>query len=412
MENEHVDSVEPKGISRRTVAKTLAWSAPVVAAVAVAPAVAASGEVWHTGRVESSGRNKVVGTFTLPEDAKNITFVVRGGGGGGSSGAGGNHYAGGDGHRITGSLDNAEAGKSVTLTAGAGGGTADTGTSAAGGAGFGNGGGTTAWSGDSNYTSRYCRGGGGGGGSAIQVGGTTMVIAGGGGGAGGYAYRTIDALSRSGAGTPTGGNAGADGGYPRQTLTRGSTNEYRTNVGTTRGGGNAGSGSSGGAAPTEIPYTASVSIMDSSGTVSHLGTAGGAGNTGSGADGGTGNADGYNLYVKGALTGLPTATRFVGQSGGGGGGYAGGGAGAVRFGMRQQLTGPGSPSLPVSHWFAVDCGGGGGGSHYVATGVTASSVNWAGNGGAAGAVGGVGYVEITFSSATFTPPSGSGITWS
>ena len=42
-----LDQPTPKGISRRTVAKAMAWSVPVVAVAAAVPAYAASGAQSH-----------------------------------------------------------------------------------------------------------------------------------------------------------------------------------------------------------------------------------------------------------------------------------------------------------------------------------------------------------------------------
>lgn len=68
-------------LSRRSVAKGVAWSAPAVATVAASPAMAASRRQVTTS-VTADRWNATVQTVTIPANASGIRFTVMGGGGG------------------------------------------------------------------------------------------------------------------------------------------------------------------------------------------------------------------------------------------------------------------------------------------------------------------------------------------
>lgn len=384
---------EPKGISRRAVTKSIAWSAPVVAAAVAAPAVAASGVRRFRGVISPSGTTRETYTFTLPTDATDIQFVVTGAGGGGTSGPNSEHYAGGAGTVVSGSLASGAAGGSVTMVAGVGGGTAGSATSAAGGDGFGTGGSTQTFATIAGQTEYFARGGAGGGGSALQVGGTTQVIAGGGGGAGGYALAFAAAVTNTIHTSPVGGNGDADGGAPSHTYTQGGSSVLTVN--------NGGAGTSArglgavGATPGAASVALDVTAVTGAGIYQESGTAGEVASL-AGANGGTGAGDAWSDVVNG----ISGTTRVLGQGGGGGGGYAGGGGGGIGI-----LRGPdlgNSGGEDVRDWLAAPCGGGGGGSSYSAGPLVASATSAvASNGGAAATSGGAGSVVIEFNSPTF-----------
>lgn len=395
-ENEAASLSEGR-LSRRQVGKGLVWAAPVVAATAAAPMIAASGLRRYRAYVTASGRTKGMYILNLPADATDISFTVVGGGGAGSSGERTQLYPGGAGQAVTGTLGDGARGQTLLLTAGAGGGVAaGTATDADGGQGFGNGGATTGLERSGNRTHYVVRGGGGGGGSALQVvGGDTQLIAGGGGGGGGYAFLTTGTYSNSTPAAMPGGAAEADGGFPRHTYTS-TLGAVRLALnpapGSQTGRGHAASADLPGAVPTEIAHT----ISGGEAYTQH-GAAGAAGNLATGADGATAPGDAWN----GLLLGQGTESRFIVQGGGGGGGWAGGGSGAVRV-FRQN---------GVSAWFSVPGSGGGGGSSYTAGSLVASSSKGhAGNAGAVSSEGGAGSVEILFSSEDYDLPGDGHVT--
>ena len=173
-------------------------------------------------------------TWTVPSNATNITYIIRGGAGGTAPGArdywsggynqscanGATDSVGGQGQYLTGSLKNTVGGQNITFTRGLKGddnlynlgGNADQG--ALGGPGYHNGaaGGLAQ---DSNATGQYlCTrsgGCGGGGSSAFTIGTTLLVEAGGGGGAGGTAQTIFGSQDGVYVTTVTTTNNGSDG---------------------------------------------------------------------------------------------------------------------------------------------------------------------------------------------------------
>lgn len=433
------EPTEQGHISRRAVNKGIAWGAPVVAAAVAAPAIAASGQQNFRARVEVAGdtRNSAEGSFELPADATNVTFVVHGAGGGG-----GTYSTGGAGNHISGPLSVVGA-HTIRLVAGAGGGTpgaAALGGEVAGGQGFGSGGTSPNVPTSLAHVDGFqdqARGGGGGGASALLVDDEAKVIAGAGGGGGslGAVWYPTTITYDDGPGDPNGGDAGADGGYPKQRLLQAeSPSPFAVNQpsgsATVNGFGKGAVGATPGDASDAFTWVAgntAAGTFNNTNPVSSAGdinqqTAGGAGVAGDLAyagtrgDGGDGVAryDTNGNIATGDLgdDGFPaslTSAQPASTSGGGGGGYAGGGAGgsyrswSYGYGWN---TMPGANQWSKAEYIVGGSGGGGGGSSYIdatAVGTSSAVESSAGNGGAAQTSGGGGYVEVYFTSSTFTP---------
>lgn len=419
-------SIQPnqnRGISRRALTKGMAWSVPVIAATAAAPMIAASTPQRFRAEVmpPTTGTASGASSFTMPDDAENITFIVRGAGGGGAGGTGRGdgpgsraiHYPGGAGHDIRGTLIDGVRGQQLQLVAGRGGGVAGPeATTSVGGTGFGAGGASVGIHGVEGATVLFrVRGGGGGGASALQVSGGTQVIAGAGGGGGGYAWALTSGITASDPAPAAGGDAETDGGYPRHTFT-GAVDGIATSLDMNAagsGGGKGALGATAGGPPDTINFDATRPRYSGGGTwrwptdgQQMTGARGGAASL-DGAKGGDGrgNAANFTRVAGGPLT------RVLAQSGGGGGGYAGGGAGSAR------LVRYGEATATAVAWASFAAAGGGGGSSYSAGSLIqpgSVQIAHAGNGGAIDQPGMGGMVVVEFSSASFDPsihdPSG------
>ncbi len=273
--------------SRRTVVRGAAWSVPVIAVGAAAPAFACS-PAGTTGNFNRS----TAGTYSLsiPANVESFTFTLVG-----APGLSGNVSNGGSGAKVQGTVFfgcKAQA-TPLAVVVGQGGGLN------LGGTGFGSGGATA------TGTS-----GGGGGGSAIRItGGALLVVAGGGGGVG--------AVTTTGASSPgTGGTAVPPG-------DGGSSSTGSGSNAIVSAGGKGASGSTPGQAGTGGSGM-STTYAGNPGTFS-------ATNGGSGGSGGRADGTGYG-------------------AGAGGGGYAGGGGGQLRTSGNTRVGGQGAqaPITPVA----------------------------------------------------------------
>lgn len=320
-----------KGLSRRAVAGSLAWTIPVIAVGAVVPAFAASPPVAKTFP-------KGVTQYPIPAGTTSVRYTVTGAGGANTP-----RFNGGSGATQNGTITLSGAATTLTVVVGAAGANAGLG-----GAGFGNGG-SAASTLDANDIGR-----GGGGGSAV-LNGTAVLVASGGGGGAGAASTTGNYTGASG----IGGDAypsPAAGAPSVVTVTAGGAQ-------LTANGGNPPSGTTGGTAGTGGTPTTAANLTR------YPGNAGG--NRASGANGG---ANGGAGAVAPSTAGGAGNTVAV-AGGGGGGGYAGGGSGAA------------AALNPGGGQYALFAGGGAGGGNYTApTGVNVTSGSSANNPGGDGSI--------------------------
>lgn len=352
-------------MSRRTVVRGVAWSAPAVMATAAVPALAISGTL-HTVTVTGNGITGKSQTVTLPAGAHDITYSVSGGGGG--SAVDDFDTLAGSGSKITGTLASSCTGP-VTLWVMAGGGGDESGSPATG---YGNGGlaqvlQTPNFSGA--YLASTAFGGTGGAGSAIFLnaaptsGGVPVVVAGGGGGGGSRGNSDQpDNMAPTSTNNPSGGVGGTAGQDVVDTYAPGTV---------TAGGGGAGPAGSAG----------STTITPASKTTQVPGAAGqanGAGNMGGG-NGAKAVTTSYQ-YTTGGYT------YYLGlASGGGGGGWTGGGSGGVSM-VDNKAMFPKASAARDKYAIVGTAGTGGGGANYTPASAgcltnSVSAVASAGNGG-------------------------------
>ena len=444
-------------ISRRKVVAGAAWAAPVVAASAVVPAFASSTECeWASSAAYSvegtSAGAKSTTSFTVPERVDKIKFEVVGG-------AGGTNYddiAAGSGAKITGIIE-VQPGQTVQLVGAAGGIGNNPLTPAEGGEGYGNGGSSNLptpipasvmqrvnaiWPADSALK-RIIYSASGGGSSALIINGTPVAVAGGGGGAGfvnsggannnpDYAEAgAVDAgrLWPTGAKRnaypvigSTGGSAdGAAGSAGNQgALTYAADTSVTTTVNAGEGG-SAGIGGNGGS-KTDLPSgTSPNGVLGYSSAnnqeiyhSSKSGNQGGSGFTGAGGDGvgsysylidnndttqnevGTHNGTTYSLEYSSIGYNFNGYQSVI--SAGGGAGYGGGGSGASTSASAIVLTqkwNNNPTGLRQNVGFSQFGGGGGAGGSYVASDVSGSVIESAGNAPTARSTRGNGYVKVT-----------------
>jgi len=366
---------------RRTIIKGAAWSVPILAAAVAAPAQAASG---CTGtpvvkRVTGIGANKGVLTFTLPANARCITFVVEGAGGGGP---GTTTINGGSGARIEGSLTGCGSNRVLTLVAGGGG------TSHVGGDGFGRGGdpvpGVTP-GGYSNVEVNW--GSGGGGGSAILIDSTPVVVAGGGGGSGSHSGFWESNTGPAPSSWVMGGTGkNANGGV----APGGNGDDCRVSQSNWFLEGDGGRGASGAVPGAGDGATWNLPTLDAG-----PGEVFGGSGTGPTSTGGAGG----NAVSQSSRSTFNNKSFYVySASGAGGGGYAGGGAGGAAAATFRQPWGSGQAMSTTSA-----AGAGGAGSNFLGsatasgctTSATSATQGTAGNGGR-GSYGGVGSVTVSY----------------
>lgn len=444
-------------ISRRKVVAGAAWAAPVVAASAAVPAFASSTECeWestaaYTAEGTSAGAKSTV-SFTVPALVDKIQFEVVGG-------AGGTNYAdiaAGSGAKITGIIEVKE-GQTVQLVGAAGGIGNGPLSPADGGEGYGNGGSSNlatpipatvmqrvnaVWSADSSLK-RITYSASGGGSSALVIDGTPVAVAGGGGGGGfvnsggsnnnpDYAEDgAVDAgrLWPSGATRnvspvlgSTGGSAEAAAGSAgnQGALTYSADTSVTTTVNAGEGG-SAGIGGNGGSKTELSSGTSPNGVLGFSSAnnqeiyhSSSSGNNGGSGFTGAGGDGvgsysylldnndttqnevGTHNGTTYSLEYSSIGYNFNGYQSVI--SAGGGAGYGGGGSGASTSASAIVLTqkwNNNPTGLRQNVGFSQFGGGGGAGGSYVASDVSGSVIESAGNAPTARSTRGNGYVKVT-----------------
>lgn len=333
-------------ISRRALARGVAWSTPAIVVATAAPAAAASpcgSRSYSPPRpgTTNDASAKTQTTWSVPAGVTHICATVVGGGGGNGYQAGGTvgGFAGQTYGRIR-----VTPGETLTFVVGAGGiGNSD--VSATGGGGYGDGGSVATAPG-----SVISHGASGGGASALLRGTTPLMVAGGGGGSG---NRRV--LSSNGTNYLWLREVVGSGGDAGTAVPGGFTSNYWHNQATIRSTGNGGYGSTSGSAasaaiavgyppaPTGWSYNAQDRIGGLPGAAGFQAT----------------GAAGRPLSLANPATG----TVYGVVSGAGGGGYGSGASGGL---MALNATQGAVTTFELN----IAAGAGGGGGNYIAAGIS------------------------------------------
>lgn len=368
-----------RSVPRRTLVHGAAWSVPIVAMTAAAPAYAASPRcavpirsVSATATVANLNSALAAVPASVPTGARRMHFVVVGGQGGGPLGRGA---------RVEGDIQVAP-GQSVSLIAGAGG---ATGSSGRGGkSAYGNGG-------DGGTGSEGLRGSGGGGASALLLGGGPIVVAGGGGGA---FYNRGPSNGTPQAGLYSGTlfqNFTATSGGSSATSNGGSSHAGITATGLS--GSTGALGWMGQRPSTSTPPTSNQVVLMTGG-------GGGGSATAPGGAGGPNWVSGPNFSVSSSVSGFSgsgsnggngatDSASNGGSAGGGGGGYRGGGGGGSAAATWNQ------PPAPYNGPYGIASAGGGGSSYRNGSFTNLTIVSDTRSAPSTG-TGNMGFVEVTF----------------